>query len=267
MNGEMKQSDTPPPTALITGATIGIGYELAKQFAARKYNLILVARNEILLKERVEEFSQQYGVSASYFSIDLGKQGAAHELYKKVTDAGLTVDVLVNNAGFALLGEFAETDLATELEMIEVNVVTLTVLTKLFLKDMLTRKTGKILNVASTAAFQSGPLMAVYYASKAYVLYFSEAVGFELRNSGITVTTLCPGPTRTYFQKRAHVDKHLVARFGTMDPDKVAEIGFRGLMRGRRIVIPGLMNKLGVLSSKFLPRRLILGVIYFLHNK
>jgi short-subunit dehydrogenase len=170
--------------------------------------------------------------------------------------------VLVNNAGFTVFGPFAETDLSKELEMLNVNIVTLTHLTKLFLLPMLERGHGRILNMASTAAFQPGPLMAAYYASKAYVLSFSEALAEELSDKGVTVTALCPGPTQTGFQKRGNLERsRLVAGRQIMRPRIVAQAGYRALMKGQRVVIPGFMNRVVAEGMRFLPRRLVTRVV------
>lgn len=177
------------------------------------------------------------------------------------------MDVLVNNAGFGTYGAFAETDLGTELEMLQLNIATLTHLTKLFLEKMLAEGNGKILNVASTAAFQPGPLMAVYYASKAYVLSFSEALANELRGTGVSVTALCPGPTRTGFQRRAGMGASRLFDWGVMDAPTVATIGYRGLMRERPLIIPGLKNKLLGFSVRLAPRRLVPAVVRVLQSK
>jgi short-subunit dehydrogenase len=183
-------------------------------------------------------------------------------------DAG-TIEVLINNAGFGLSGAFVDTDLVRELEMIQLNVVSLVILTKLLAKEMVERKRGKILNVASTAAFQPGPLMAIYYATKTFVLSFSEALAEELKESGVTVTALCPGPTATQFSKRAELEKSRLFQGGivaVLDPVTVAKIGYEGLIKGQRVVIPGLINKLGVLSVRVTPRRLVAQIARRLNN-
>ena len=191
-------------TALITGASVGIGYELAKQFARGGYDLILAARNE----EKLAAVSQEVrglGVRADYFVSDLAGREAPLALFARVKDRGVPVDVLVNNAGFGALGAFHEIDLRRHLDMIQVNVAALVELTHRFLPDMIARKTGGVLNVASTAGFQPGPHMAIYYATKAFVLSFTEAIGEELAGSGVNVTALCPGPTESEFRSRAKV--------------------------------------------------------------
>ena len=187
-------------TVLITGASSGIGYELTKLFARDRYNLVLVARSESKLQQIASELTQQFGVTVKFITKDLALSTSPIEIWQELQTEGIAIDILVNNAGFATYGLFTETELQAELNMMQLNMATLTHLTKLFLQEMFPRKTGKILNIASTAAFQPGPLMAVYYATKAYVLSFSEALANELQGTGITVTVLCPGPTASGFQ-------------------------------------------------------------------
>ena len=247
---------TSRPIALITGASAGIGAELAKVFAARGHDLVLVARNESQLREVAGE-CERLGAKSHVLPADLSLPQAPSVIHERLRADGIHVDVLVNNAGFGTHGEFAAIDADADLRMLQVNIVALTHLTKLFLRDMVDRRAGKILNVASTAAFQPGPLMASYYASKAYVLSFSEAIAVECRPYGITVTALCPGPTLTEFQKRAGIETSRLFRKGAMDARTVALAGFDGLMRGRRIVIPGAANRLMVALVPFAPRSLV----------
>ncbi|ACK73004.1 short-chain dehydrogenase/reductase SDR [Gloeothece citriformis PCC 7424] len=244
-------------TALITGASGGIGYELAKLFAFDRYNLVLVARSEQKLKEIAEDFKSQFGVFVKVIVKDLSLANAPEEIFEQLQQEGMKIDVLVNNAGFATYGFFAETDLKSQLQMMQLNMVALTHLTKLFLKDMIAQKEGKILNIASTAAFQPGPLMAVYYASKAYVLSFSEAIANELKGTGVTVTALCPGPTESGFEKRADLGDSKLFNQQLMDATTVAKIGYQGLMNHKPVVIAGLKNQLLAFSVRFLPRSLV----------
>ena len=255
--------------ALITGASAGIGAELARVFAAHGHDLVVVARRAVELQTLAAELQRAHGVDVAVRAMDLARREAPAELHAAIDDAGLEIGILVNNAGFGTYGEFATTDLSLELEMLQLNVATLTALTKLFLPDMLTRGGGRILNVASTAAFQPGPLMAAYYASKAYVLSLTEALAAELRGSGVTATALCPGPTRSEFQARAGMAGVRLASAGPflMDARTVAELGYRGLLRGRAVVVPGLVNKLGVLSVRLLPRRLVTAVVRRLQSR
>ncbi|HEY7060542.1 MAG TPA: SDR family oxidoreductase [Chloroflexota bacterium] len=250
------------PTALITGASAGIGAELARVFAQEGYDLVLVARSKDRLVALAGELEAAHAIAARVIEADLARPEAPAEIHQQVGLQGVAVDVLVNNAGFGTYGPFATTDLTTELEMLQVNVVAVTHLTKLFLGDMLTRGHGKVLNVASTAAFQPGPLMAVYYATKAYVLSLSEALANELHGTGVTVTALCPGPTATEFQRRAHIENtRLVHSPLMMDAATVARVGYQALLAGKAVAIPGLMNRLAALSVRVFPRGLVTQVV------
>lgn len=244
-----------PPTALVTGASTGIGYELAKLFAADKYNLVLVARSRDRLEKVAAEILANHGVEVKVIAQDLSEPGAPVQLLEKTVGGGATVDILVNNAGFGTFGHFSQSGLAAQLAMMQVNIASLTMLTRLFLDDMLLRKRGRILNVASTAAFQAGPLMAVYYASKAYVLSFSEALANELKGTGVTVTCLCPGPTATEFHERAKMMDSRLLIPTRMSVARVARIGYRGLMCGKTLVIPGMHNWVLAQVVRLVPRR------------
>jgi uncharacterized protein len=249
--------------ALITGATTGIGFELTKLLAADRYNLVLVARDEQRLRQIAADLQTRHNVSVTVLAKDLAVAKNGEDLVQELQETNVVVDTLVNNAGFGLAGAFVETDLKQELDMIQLNIVSLVTLTKLLGRQMAQRRQGKILNVASTAAFQPGPFMVVYYATKAFVLSFSEGLAEELASSGVTVTALCPGPTATQFPKRAQVQESTLfkgALLPVLDAATVARIGYRGLLKGRRVVIPGLMNKLGVQGVRLLPRRLATGV-------
>jgi short-subunit dehydrogenase len=255
-------------TALITGASGGIGYALARLFAQDKYNLALVARNGPKLVQLADELEREFGISARTVPLDLSLPEAPQELYDDLLGAGIQVDVLINNAGYGLFGEFANVPLDESLGQINLNITALTRLTRLFLRPMLERGSGKIMNVASTAAFQAGPLMSVYYATKAYVLLFSEGLANELKGTGVTVTCLCPGPTETGFQKRADMERsRLFQRAGAMDARIVAGDGYRGLMSGRRLVISGVRNWLVAESVRFAPRRVVTAISRWLVEK
>lgn len=244
-------------TVLITGASVGIGRELARIFAENGHDLILVARNVEQLQQVAAECESLNKIKARILQKDLSLPNAAGEIFDQVKRDGIEVDTLVNNAGFGNYGPFAEVDLDADLRLLQVNVVALTALTKLFLPDMLARRSGRILNVASMAAFQAGPLMSTYYASKAYVLHFSEAIANECSGKGVVVSALCPGPVRTEFQPRAGIHgSRLFKGNASMDARTVALAGYRGLMRGRRIVVPGLSNRLIVQFTRFVPRPL-----------
>ncbi|WP_108670743.1 SDR family NAD(P)-dependent oxidoreductase [Peribacillus acanthi] len=237
-------------TALITGATSGLGYDFVQLFAKEGYNLVLVARNQQKMEEIQRTFSD---IKVSFITKDLSIPNASKEVFEEIQNLGIEIDVLVNNAGFGLMGDFNELDIKQQLNMIQLNVSALTELTYYVLAQMKKRNTGKILNVASTAAFQPGPLMAVYYATKAYVLSFSEALVEELSNTSITVTTLCPGPTKTNFGAVANVEGTKMFK-SAMPSDVVARQGYEALMAGRRVIIPGGLNRIGTIAAKFLPR-------------
>jgi uncharacterized protein len=247
-------------TALVTGASSGIGLELARIFAREGYNLVLVARNADRLRQLASELEKAHGARSLILATDLTEPGAAAYVLDQTTRAGLQLDVLVNNAGFGQYGLFVENDLEECLRQIQLNITTLTHLTRLYLPGMIERKSGRILNVASTAAFQPGPLMAVYFASKAYVLHFSEALANELNGSGVSVTCLCPGATVTEFHKRANATGQRLLKMGAMDARTVAEDGYCAMMAGKPVVISGFKNWLVAQSVRFSPRRLVTAI-------
>ena len=245
-------------TALITGGSSGIGLELAKCFASHGHDLVLVARQPDPLEAAAGMIEGKYGVKVAAIPCDLTDPDAPQKLFENLAGEGVHVDFLVNNAGFGLAGEFAETDLQYELEMIQVNVTAVVHLTKLFLAPMLLRKEGRILNVASTAAFQAGPLSSIYYATKAFVLSFSEAIDEELRNTGVSVTVLCPGPVHTNFAARAGTNKtRLFTQTTVATAEDVARYGYRALMSGKRVAVPGIGNKAIPQLERLLPRALV----------
>jgi hypothetical protein len=247
-------------TALITGASAGIGRELAKLFAADHYNLVLVARTGTRLPQFGDELQQQFGISAKSFPLDLTAQSAPQFFFDQLARENIDIDVLVNNAGYGMRGAFAEVPSDESLGQIQLNVTALTHLTKLFLQPMIEKRSGKILNVASTAGFQPGPLMAVYYATKAYVISFSEALANELQGTGVSVTCLCPGPTDTEFQGRAGTEDSLLKRMRPMTAKAVASDGYRALMKGKPLVISGFRNWLLAESLRISPRRVVTAV-------
>jgi short-subunit dehydrogenase len=252
-----KRNGVQHPTALVTGGSGGIGLELAKVLARNGFDLVLVARNRDTLEAAAGQLEGKFDVRAHVFTADLKRLEAPEAIFDFLQNENIPIEVLVNNAGFGLGGEFADTKLQRELEMIQVNIAALTHLTKLFLPPMIKRRSGRILNVASTAAFQPGPLMAVYYATKAYVLSFSEALSEELRNSGVTVTALCPGPTQTDFADTAEVGRsRLFNTFGIADAADVAKYGFDAMMNGKRLAIPGFKNKIIAQANRISPRSL-----------
>ncbi len=247
-------------TVLITGGSGGIGYELAKLFARDRHNLILVARNADKLNQVAAEL-QSFGVSVKTFALDLAQSPAPKFLFDQLQREGTIVDILINNAGFGALGEFATMPEDQILGQIHLNITALTELTRLFLPPMISRRGGRIMNVASTAGFQPGPLMAVYYATKAYVISFSEAIANEVRASGVTVTCFCPGATDTAFAKRAGNDKtRIFKKFGAMDADTVALHGYRAVMEGRTLAISGAQNWIVAQSTRFAPRKLVTAI-------
>jgi len=253
--------NTPMSTVLITGASGGIGYELAKLFAHDQYNLVLVARNAARLGQIEDELQRQFGVSVKPVALDLTAVPAPQFLFDQLQREGIAIDILVNNAGYGALGDFAEIPLAESLGQIQLNVTALTQLTRLFLGPMLERRSGRIMNVASTAGFQPGPRMAVYYATKAYVISFSEALANELSGTGVTVTCLCPGVTDTGFQSRAGTENTMLfKKIRPMDAKTVARDGYHGVMAGKTLVISGFRNWLIAESVRFGPRKLVTAV-------
>jgi short-subunit dehydrogenase len=246
-------------TALITGASSGIGYELSRLFAADGYDLVLIARSGQKLNELATELCKTGKINVTVLAKDLGDPAAPDEIFKILQAQSIMIDVLINNAGFGAHGPFAQNDWAEELGMLHVNVIALTHLTKLFLPGMVKHGSGKIMNVGSTGSFAPGPSMAVYCATKAYVLSFSEALAAELNGTGVTVTALCPGVTRTGFQARANVEKIRMLKDAGMSAKQVAEIGYRAMQRGTPVVIPGVWNWLMIFSTRFIPRSLVTG--------
>ncbi len=247
----------PQQTTLITGASGGIGYELSKLFAIDGYNLILVARSTDQLNQLAADLTNAHGITVTVLSKDLSDPKAPAEIFDAVEAQGIQVDVLVNNAGFGMQGTFASASLDEMLRMLQLNIGALTTLTRLFLPGMLARKSGRILNIGSTGSFVPVPSMAVYGATKAYVLSFSEALAEELRGSGVTVTSLCPGVTYTGFQKRAGVGDPMLVRIGGMSAAEVARIGYRAMKRGQAVVVSGLFNQLMTFSIRLTPRALV----------
>lgn len=249
-------------TALITGASSGIGLELTRIFAREKHRVVLVARNEKALQQLQQELEQHYRAEVLVLPADLSRPEAPQQLFDALQARGISVDFLVNNAGFGEFGFFAETEWAKENQMLDLNIRALTHLTKLFLPGMVQRRSGRIMQLASTAAFQPGPLMAVYYATKAYVLSFSEAIANELQGTGVTVTALCPGPTASGFQDAASLhDSKLVKGKKLPTSAEVAEYGYRALLRGQTVAVHGTLNWLMAQSVRFTPRSLVTSLV------
>jgi short-subunit dehydrogenase len=254
--------------ALITGASSGIGYEFSKILAMQKHNLILIGRAEDALRTIKEKFKNEYLVEVRILVLDLSDLEKISVLKKYIDDENIDIDILINCAGFGMYGFFSENDWQKELSMINVNIVALSYITKIVLNKMIKQRTGKILNVASTASFKPGPLMAVYFATKSYVLSFSEAIAAEVKGFGITVTTLCPGATRSNFQKVALIDDSQHFKFKRMmSSDEVARIGIDAMKNGKNVVIPGLMNKVFTLILRFLPYFIITNVMMKIKKK
>ncbi len=255
------------PYVLITGGSSGIGFELSRLFAREGNPLLIIAKDKKKLEIAYKRLKKEFPSSTVKTILkDLSRPESAQEIYEITQSKKILVGTLINNAGFANRGQFLEIAVEKEREQMYLNMVTLTLLTKLFLPDMVKRKKGKILNVSSTAAFQPGPLMAVYYASKAYVLSFSEGLSIELQGTGVTVTALCPGPTRTNFELRAGMQNTLLFKMGVMDARTVAEIGYQALMEGKRVAIPGMKNKFFAFVRRFLPRDITARVAHWLQR-
>ena len=250
-------------TVLITGATKGIGYELAKLFAGDTYNLVLVARNANLLREVKKELNDDHpDIDITIIIRDLSKTGAALEVFRKTEEKGIVVDVLVNNAGIGDFGKFYREDLSRISSLLYLNIVTLTELTRLYLEPMVKRGEGKILNVSSVAGFMPGPYMAIYYASKAYVLSFSEAISNELAGTGVTVTISCPGPTKTGFQQEVGSESSFLARFHLLASAKgVAEDAYKALQKGKKLEVPGILSNTLVGTARILPDKIKAGIV------
>jgi uncharacterized protein len=257
---------SPTKTALITGASNGIGYELSKLFAADGYNLVLVARSESKMETLAQELRSQHGISVTVLAKDLSVAGAANDVFDAAAAQKIQVDVLVNNAGFGIGEPFTSTRPDDVLQMLQLNVVSLTVLTHLFLPGMAQRKSGRILNVGSTGSFSPVANMAVYGATKAYVLSFSEALTEELRGTGVSVTALCPGVTITGFQARAGLGETFLHRISQMTAKDVARIGYQAMQRGKAVVVPGFINRLMIESIRFTPRVIVRQMTHRLMN-
>lgn len=246
-------------TVLITGASSGIGLEISKIFARNNYNLVLVSQNEENLKKTINIIRKENTEITIYaIAKDLSKTSAPHEILEYTLKNSIQIDILVNNAGIQVYGNFHDTKIEDILNLMNINMFAMTKLTRLFVDGMIKRGHGKILNLASTGAFQPCPLNAVYCASKAFVLHMSEAIGEELKGTGVTITTLCPGATRTNFAKRANIENIKLFRGKLLEPSKVAEIGYKALMKGKSVVITGIVNELIAQSVRFIPRSMVI---------
>ncbi len=255
-------------TALVTGASSGIGFEFAKILAEDNYDLVLIARNKEKLREIKKVFEERYKIKVIVIVKDLSEKDSAKEVYDFIRKRRMRIDVLVNNAGFGDYGLFIENDWEKEFRMLELNVTALTYFTKLFARDMVKRKNGRILNVSSIAAFQPGPLMAVYYASKSYVLSFSEALARELKGTGVSVTVLCPGPTKSDFaQVSGMKSSRLVKGRKLPSSEEVARFGYDAMKKGKVVVVHGFFNRLGVFAVRFIPRNMMVNIVYHVQKR
>ena len=254
-------------TVLVTGASYGIGVDLAECLARDGYDLVVTARSLAPLQQVADRLAKTYGIQATPVAQDLGASGGGQALVAALQGRRITVDVLVNNAGYGHAGAFSASDLATQVGMIDLNVRALVELTHLLWDGMLAKRRGGVLNVASTAAFQPGPLMAVYYASKAFGLSFSEALWEEARGTGLKVSCLCPGPTVSRFRERAGTGQTRLATTSTAMPSMpVAEQGYRGWQANRRVVVTGARNRMGAALAQTLPRSVVLRMVRYIQS-
>lgn len=250
-------------TVLITGASGGLGLEFAKIFAKKGYDLVLIARREKRLLDLKKKLEKAYGVRVEVLAKDLSQKDAAREIFQYTEEQKIAVDILINNAGFGDFGRYADCEWEKQYEMIQVNITALAQLTHCYLNPMLERGYGKILNTASIAAFEPGPLMSVYYATKAFVLSFTEALSVELKGSGVTVTALCPGPTKTGFEKNALLqDSGLFKNLKNAGAKEVAWYGYRKLMEDRVIAVHGNLNRMITAAVKIMPRKIVRESVY-----
>lgn len=255
-------------TAFVSGASSGIGYEIAKLLAKDGYNLVITSRSESKFFEIKPEFEELYNIKVMIIPIDLTIPFVADEVYAGLIKKKISVDVLVNSAGMGDYGAFADCDWMRNRQMLQLNVIASTHLTRLFVEDMIKKGSGRILNIASTAAFHPGPLMSVFFATQAYMLSFTEALASELRGTGVSVSILCPGPTQTDFQRVSNMQNTRIFKGRKMaSPESVAEYGYKAMMRGQTVAIHGLSNKLLTVLSKFLPRKLLTGITHYFQEE
>lgn len=243
--------------ALITGASMGIGKSLAELFAADGHDIALVARSEDKLQAVASELQSKHGVTAHVIPADLTDPAAPERIFASLESKGLEVDYMVNNAGFGTTGPFTDASLKSQIDMVQVNMTALVALTHLALAKMVARRKGRVLNIASSAGFQAGPLMSVYYATKSFVILFSEGVAEEVKSAGVTVTAHCPGATATNFADTAGNAKSILFKLGAAPVDKVARHAYRAMMTGRVVAIEGLINKIAAFSNRFSPRAIV----------
>ncbi len=253
-------------TALVTGAASGLGFEYSLLLAKDSYNLILVDINSVKLEETKKEIQETYNSKVTILVKDLSQYNIANEVYEEIKS--IPIDILINNAGFGLFGTFSNTDWQRESAMLHLHIMTTTHLTKLLLKGMVKRGFGKILNMSSLAAFQPGPLMAIYYASKAYILSFSEAIANELKGTGVTVTVLCPGQTKTSFQEvvSQETSENKIG-FNIACPKQVAKYGYKAMLEGKTVVVPGNFNKFLSKLPRLMPRKTATSIVRKIQEK
>jgi short-subunit dehydrogenase len=253
----MSQASQSPATALVTGASSGIGHEFSLLLARQGYNLFLVGRNRTALNGLAERVQSEFGVAAEICSRDLSVHTAPDEIHAELERRKIELEILINNAGFAMQGPYQENDVTTLLDMIQVNITAVTHLARLILPGMIRRGRGRILNMSSVGAYMPGPLMAAYFASKAYILSLSEALANELHGTGVTVTALCPGPTRSKFALRAGLTDTRAFRGALMEPAAVAQEGLDALFKGKTVLITGLKHRMQMLPTPLVPRRVL----------
>ena len=253
-------------TAVVTGASSGIGRELALQFAERGFDLVLIGRDSESLRSLAQAIKDHHGRQSAILPVDLTSPTGALEVYKQCVRRSILPEILVNNAGYGLFGPFAGLSIEEQLGMIQLNITTLTHLTRLFLPEMIRRRQGFVLNLASTAAFQPGPLMAAYYASKSYVLSLTIALAQELKGSGVSISVLCPGPTKTEFHHRAGVRHTSIGDMAFMSARDVAEAGIDQMLKRKTVIVPGFLNKVGTIGVRLLPMSLAAHLVKRLHQ-
>lgn len=250
-------------TVLVTGATSGIGLEFARAYAGLNCNIIAIGKDQSKLSDLKSELEEKFGILVHTKKVDLSNTEEILNLSAYIESMDSEIDILINNAGTGVYGEFKNTDFSKELLMINVNAVALTYLTKIILKKMLKRGSGKILNVASTAAFKPGPFMSVYYATKAYVLSFSEAVACEIKGTGISLTVLCPGPVNTKFLKESSDTELQYIEYEKMStPVEIALAGIKSLEKNELVAVPGFRNKFNSIIVKFIPAKILMNILY-----
>jgi hypothetical protein len=248
-------------TTLVTGASSGIGLELARECAANGHDLVIVARREERLEDFAKTVRKEFDVNVNIVVMDLSVDGSRKNLFDQVKSQNIEIDYLINNAGFGDYGPFVDSNLDRQIEMVNLNVMALTELTRLFLPDMVGRRQGAILNVASTAAFQAGPMMSVYFATKAFVLHFSEAVANEVHQTGVRVVALCPGTTESEFADIAQAERSLMFNMRKLPTSKqVARYGYVSMIKGKRVAVHGLLNKILIFSVRLVPRKVVTAI-------